>query len=104
MLETPKPLVRIHGSMEATTAPMPMKKLCMAKPVVRCSEGRLSPTKARKGSMLTLMEASMIQSIPAATQSVGELGMAMSASEAKMAPPRKKGRRRPRRFHVRSLK
>ena len=90
--------------MEATTAPVPMKKLCMARPVVRCSEGRLSPTKARKGSIEMLMEASMIQSMPAATQRVGELGIRTRAMEARTAPTRKYGRRRPRRFHVRSLK
>ena len=63
--------------------------LCMAKPVVRCLEGSMSPTKARKGSMEMLMEASMIQSIPAATHNVGELGMRTSATEARTAPPRK---------------
>jgi hypothetical protein len=78
-----------HGYDDATTAPVPMKKLCMAKPVVRCSEGRLSPTKARNGSIEMLMEASMIQSMPAATQSAGEFGIAIRASEAKIAPPRK---------------
>ncbi len=76
----------------------------MANPVVRCSEGRLSPTKARNGSMEMLIEASMIHSMPAATHSAGEFGMAIRASEARMAPPRKYGRRRPNRFHVRSLK
>jgi hypothetical protein len=90
--------------MDATTAPVPMKKLCMANPMVRCSEGRLSPTKARKGSMEMLMEASMIHSMPAATHRVGEFGMAIRAREARTAPPRKYGRLRPRRFQVRSLK
>ena len=90
--------------MEATTAPVPMKKLCIAKPVVRCSEGRLSPTKARNGSIEMLMEASMIHSIPAATHRVGELGMITRAREARMAPTRKYGRLRPNRFHVRSLR
>jgi hypothetical protein len=66
-----------------------MKKLCIAKPVIRCDAGRLSPTKARNGSIETLMEASMIQSIPAATQSAGECGMITSAIEARIAPTKK---------------
>ena len=88
-LLTPNWLVRSQGSMDATTAPVPMKKLCMAKPVVRCSDGRLSPTKARNGSIEMLMEASMIHSMPAATHRAGEFGMATRASEARTAPPRK---------------
>jgi hypothetical protein len=39
--------------------------------------------------MEMLIEASIIQSIPAATQRVGEFGIATSASEARTAPPRK---------------
>ena len=39
--------------------------------------------------MEMLIDASMIHSIPAATQSVGELGIASSASDASMAPARK---------------
>ena len=41
----------------------------MAKPRVRCSGGSMSATKARNGSMLMLMEASRIQSSPAAIHS-----------------------------------
>jgi len=104
VLATPNTLVSSQGSIEATTAPVPMKKLCIAKPVVRCDEGRLSPTNARNGSIEMLMDASMIHSIPAATHSAGEFGITSSASEAAIAPPRKYGRRRPRRFHVRSLR
>ena len=61
----------------------------MANPLVRCSSGRLSPTKARNGSIETLMEASKIQSIPAATHNTGELGMTNKANEAKIAPTKK---------------
>ena len=81
--------VSTQGSEDAATAPVPMKKLWVANPVTRCADGRLSPTKARNGSMEMLIEASMIQSMPAAIQSAGELGMATSASDARMAPPRK---------------
>ncbi len=88
-LLTPNCRVSSQGSIEARTAPVPMRKLCIAKPVVRCSEGRLSPTNARNGSIEMLIDASMIHSIPAATQSVGELGIRSSASEARMAPVRK---------------
>ncbi len=78
-----------QGRAEATTAPRPMKRLCMAKPRVRWSSGRRSATKARNGSMLTLMEASRIQSRPAAIQSTPELGMSRSAAELSRAPVRK---------------
>jgi hypothetical protein len=36
--------------------------------------------------METLMDASIIQSVPAATHKAGELGINNNASEAKMAP------------------
>ena len=61
----------------------------MANPIVRWFSGKLSPTKARKGSIETLIEASIIQSIPAAIHKVGELGMKNKAAEAKIAPARK---------------
>ena len=60
------------------TAPRPMNMLCMAKPEVRWPSGRMSATKARKGSMLTLMEASRIQSMPAAIHRAELLGMKRS--------------------------
>ena len=86
------------------TAPVPIKKLCIANPVVLCFEGRLSPTKARNGSIEILIDASMIHNIPAANQSVGELGMISKDKEARIAPARKYGLLRPRKFHVLSLK
>ena len=88
-LLTPNRVVRSQGRIDATTAPVPMKKLCIANPVIRCDAGRLSPTKARNGSIEMLMEASMIQSMPAAIQSAGECGMTRSASEARIAPTKK---------------
>ena len=86
VLGIPNQLVKMYGNAEATTAPKPIKKLCMANPIVRCSEGRLSPTKARNGSMEILMEASIIHNMPAAIHSAGELGMTNNASVVKMAP------------------
>ena len=86
------------------TAPVPMKKLCMAKPLVRCSLGSISPTKARKGSILMLMEASSSQSISTAIHRAVELGIKKRATVASRAPTAKKGRRRPQRsLQVRSL-
>ena len=61
----------------------------MAKPFVRWLLGSMSPTNARKGSIEILMDASMIQSIPAANHQKGELGMISSAIEASMAPTKK---------------
>jgi hypothetical protein len=75
--------------MDAMTAPRPMKSACMAKPRVRCSGGRRSATKARKGSMLMLMDASITQRSPAAIHSADTLGIATSAPEASRAPTRK---------------
>ena len=74
---------------EPTTELAPMKKVWTANPVVRCSSGSMSPTKARMGSIVTLMEASMIHSMPAANHSPGELGITSSASDARIAPTRK---------------
>jgi hypothetical protein len=75
--------------MDETTAPMPMKKLCIANPEVRCSSGSISPTKARKGSMETLIDASSIQSMMAAIQSAVTLGKIKRAREARIAPAMK---------------
>jgi hypothetical protein len=44
---------------------------------------RIIATKSRNGSIETLMEASMIQSIPAANHKTGELGIINNAAEAK---------------------
>ncbi len=88
-METCNQFVMIHGSDEAMTAPSPMKIDCMAKPRVRCSSGSRSATKARNGSMLMLMDASRIQSSPAAIQSADERGIKINARELRIAPARK---------------
>ena len=61
----------------------------MAKPLFLWSCGSMSPTKARKGSMLTLTEASRTHRRPAAIQRALEFGMARRARLAAIAPPRK---------------
>ena len=66
---TPNQFVINQGRMDAITAPVPIKKLCIANPFVRCSEGNISPTKARNGSIEMFIEASIIHNIPAAIQS-----------------------------------
>jgi hypothetical protein len=75
----------------------------MAKPWAFCSSGRLSATKARNGCMLALMVPSSTQSSPAAIQTDGQLGIKTRASDARIAPPRINGRRRPSRVQMRSL-
>ena len=50
---------------------------------------RRSPTKARNGSMVMLIEASMIHSMAAANHRLGLLGMAISARVVRIAPTRK---------------
>ena len=83
------------GSSEAITEPQPIKKVCIAKPEVCCAGSSLSPTKARNGSIDTLIDASMIHSANTAIQMLVELGMANMARVARMAPIKKNGRRRP---------
>src|SRR6186713_2868860 len=102
---TPNQFVSIHGIDDASTAPSPMNKLCIAKPRGRSPGGSKSATNARNGSIEMLIDASRIQSNPAAIQSVLEFGIAISASELRIAPTKKNGRLRPKRGdHVRSLK
>ena len=72
-----------------------MKTDCIAKPTVRCACGSRSATNARNGSMLTFTEASSIHSSPAAIHRARECGIASKATEARIAPIRKYGRRRP---------
>jgi hypothetical protein len=55
------------------------------------------------GSMLTLIEASRIHSIPAAIHNAEAFGIKISIIELKIAPARKYGRRLPSLPHVWSL-
>ena len=78
-----------RANFEATYAPIPIKKLCIAKPFVRWCSGKLSPTNALNGSIETLIEASIINNIPAANHSTGEFGITNNASDARIAPTKK---------------
>ena len=68
----------------------------------------MSPTKAQKGSIDTLIEASNTHKIPAISQSVGELeswrvgelGIINNDKLAAMAPHKKYGRLLSERFHM----
>ncbi len=77
------------GSQPANVAPNPMKNDCITNPVVRWSAFSLSATKARNGSMLTLILASKIQSSPAAIHRLEDVGMKKRATLARIAPTRK---------------
>ena len=69
-----------------------MKKLCIANQSVLCFSGRLSQTKARKGSIEILIEESIIHKVPIAIHNVGELGITINAPADKIAPTKKYGR------------
>jgi len=100
-----KPINRAsnQGMYDAATLPRPIKKLCIEKPSGRCSFGSMSATNARNGSMLTFMEASRIQRRPAAMHKAPLKGIKMSAIELRIAPVKKKRRRRPNLPQVLSL-
>src|SRR5262249_34853824 len=91
---TPRRL-KSNGRPFARLAPTPMKNDCITKPAVRCDASSLSATNARNGSIEMLIDASRIQRRVAAIQSAVDVGMMKSAIEARIAPVRKYGRRRP---------
>ena len=94
-LLTPNTSENKVGSSEAITAPQPIKNVCIANPAVCWLASSLSPTKARNGSIDTLMAASIIHSTATAIHSADELGIRNRAIEANTAPAKKNGRRRP---------
>ncbi len=85
---TPSQLKR-KGRTLAMLAPIPMKNDCITNPAVRCEGTSLSATKARNGSIETLMEASRIHNRPAAIHSALDVGMKKRATDEKIAPMRK---------------
>ena len=68
---------------------MPIMSDCITKPCVRCDTGSLSATKARKGSIEMLIDASRTQSRLAAISRLVDVGMTKSAIDARTAPVRK---------------
>src|SRR5690606_30155159 len=62
----------IQGRLLATQVPIPMINVWTTNPYERWESGNLSATKARKGSMEILMDASKIHKNPAAIHKVGE--------------------------------
>ena len=63
----------------------------MAKPVVLCLSGNISPTNALNGSIEILIDASNNHNKTAATHNAATLGNANNANAAKMAPTIKYG-------------
>ena len=58
---------------KSSTAPSPIKNVCILNPMVVCETDKLSATNARKGSMATLKDASIIITIPAPIHSAGSI-------------------------------
>jgi len=86
--DTPS-VLRMSGSALARLAPRPMNSDCITKPAVRCEVSSLSATKARNGSIDTLIDASSTQRRLAAIHNEVDVGMMNSAIDARIAPVRK---------------
>src|SRR5215467_6946393 len=82
----------IHGSAEAILPPTPIRKLCIAKPLVRWLSGSLSATKARNGSIAIFPEVSNIHNNPAAIHNDPLFGIKKRQIVLNTAPTKKYGR------------
>jgi hypothetical protein len=82
-------LVSSHGSEDESTAPRPMSRLCIAKPTCRWLRRQQVGDEGAEGLHADVDGGVEHPEHPAAIQSALELGIAMSARLAQIAPARK---------------